>query len=152
MLKPSPAELLEGVADALAETVLGELDRGVARNQVQAAIGIVRRCSAALAVHGPILHADCLDISSSLRTMAEADPTLVIDEAAFDAALESADRVLGGRYPSVVELTDLDLELRDVLASASRQSEATGSAKLGPLRELLERMLKRESDLGLSPW
>jgi len=152
MLKPSPAELLEGVADALAETVLGELDRGEARNQVQAAIGIVRRCSAALALHGPILYADCGDISSSLRAMVEADPSLVVDKVAFDAALESADRVLNDRYPSVVELTDLDLDLRDVLASASRHAEAIRSAQLGPLRELLERMLKRETDLGLSPW
>lgn len=152
MLKPSPGELLEGVAEALAETVLGELDRGEARNQVQAAIGIVRRCSAALAVHGPILHADCVDISSSLRTMVEADPTLVVDEVAFDAALESAERVLSSGYPSVGELTELDLALREVLAASASRAEAEESAQLGPLRGLLERMLKRESDLGLSPW
>ena len=51
MLTPSPAELLEGVADALDRTVLGTMERGDARNQVQAAIGIVRRCAAALARH-----------------------------------------------------------------------------------------------------
>ena len=35
MLRPSSAELLTGVADALESTVLDELDRGVARNQVE---------------------------------------------------------------------------------------------------------------------
>ena len=105
MLRPSPSELLAGVADALESTVLDELERGVARNQVVAAIGIVRRCAAAVDRHGPLLHADVTDLAGSLAAVVDADPTLgaapAMEASRAGAALTAARGVLGRAYPSV---------------------------------------------------
>lgn len=117
MLKPSPAELLTGVADALDQTVLVSMDRGVARNQVQAAVGMVRRCAAAMEVHGPLLHAECADLTATLRGVAAADAELVSDRSAFEQALVGADGVLASVYPSVGELTGTALALREHAAA-----------------------------------
>ena len=152
MLKPSPAELLVGVADALEKTVLVSMDRGPERNQVQAAIGIVRRCAAAIAVHGPLLHAECSDLTSTLRTIAAADTELASDRATFEQVLARADAVLASAYPSLAELTEAALALRDQAAVIAVLAERRASAQLPEIRRLLERMLEREEALGLSPW
>ena len=82
MTEPSPAELLAGVAEALEKTVLPDLERGPIRNQVMAAIGIVRRCGGAIDRYGPFLHADCADLIATLRQASGADPALVVDSTA----------------------------------------------------------------------
>src|SRR3954452_10886996 len=97
MLRPSPSDLLAGVADALEQTVLGELDRGPARNQVIAAVGILRRCAIAVQRHGPLLHADCADLARSREEPAAADPRVVAEagRVGLTSALADARLVLG---------------------------------------------------------
>jgi hypothetical protein len=157
MLRPSPADLLTGVADALEQTVLGELDRGFARNQVMAAIGIVRRCAVAVDRLGPVLHDDCVDLVGSLRrALAAADLEAVppAERVAFEATLAAAERVLAATYPPVADLIEQDLALRDVAARLAGEVEGQGHGR-GPvesLRELFARMVDREAQLGLSPW
>jgi hypothetical protein len=154
MLRPSPAELLTGVADALESTVLEELDRGLARNQVVAAIGIVRRCAAAVDRHGPLLHADVEDLVASLAAIVAAEAGLVSegDRGGVEAALEAGRRVLYSSYPSVPELIEADLALREAVAGVAVEAERTGSSGAGAVRELLRRTVAREAELGLSPW
>ena len=153
MLRPSPSELLVGVADALESTVLDELERGMARNQVVAAIGIVRRCAAATDRHGPLLHADATDLVSSLAAVVAAEPTLLPpEERRTGDVLAAAGSVLGRAYPSISELIEVDLQLREVAAALGAEAERRGSSEITVLRELFRRMLARESELGLSPW
>ncbi len=152
MLRPSPAELLVGVADALDQTVLDSMERGVARNQVQAAIGMVRRCATAMEVHGPLLHAECTDLTSTLRRVAAADAELLSDRTAFERTLVLADSVMGAVYPSVGVLTEAALALREHAGAMAVLAERRSSSQLGEMRRLLARMLERERALGLSPW
>jgi len=157
VLRPSPSELLSGVADALEQTVLGELERGVARNQVMAAVGIVRRCAAAVWEYGPVLHADCVDVSSSLREIVESDGGALVAvpgvRERYERVQVEAERVLGSGYPSVVALGELALELREVVALVAAEVERRGQVDAGAaVRALLVRMLEREEGVGLSPW
>jgi hypothetical protein len=154
MTKPTPAELLAGVGDALEQNVLPDLDRGPARNQVMAAIGIVRRCSGAFDQYGPMLHADCLDISATLHQTSAADPSLATGDPTHDleAVLAASDGVLSGRYPLVAELSTLQVELSEALAQVLLQAQRLSSDQLPVLRQLLSRMTERETQLGLSPW
>jgi hypothetical protein len=158
VLRPSPSELLTGVADALESTVLDELERGTGRNQVVAAIGIVRRCAAAIDRHGPLLHADVTDLADSLAAVVDADPALASASASAsgasraEAALTAARAVLGRSYPSVSELIEVDLQLREVAAALGVEAEQRGSSQVAALRALFERMVAREGELGLSPW
>jgi hypothetical protein len=154
MLRPSPSELVAGVADALEQTVLAELDRGPARNQVIAAVGILRRCATAVARHGPLLHADCVDLARSLEEAAAADPRVVAEaeREGLTSTLADAQRVLGAAYPSVPELVDLDLRLRSGAAAMAAEADRVGSPQLDALRALFARMVDRDGELGLSPW
>ncbi|MDA3039181.1 MAG: hypothetical protein O3C27_06560 [Actinomycetota bacterium] len=152
MLKPSPAELLVGVADALDETVFPSLDRGLARNQVQAAIGIIRRCAAAIDALGPMLHAECTDLAATLRGIATADPDLVSDRPAFELVADRAVDVLGSTYPPISELIEVVTLLRGQAAALSVAAERRASSQRPEVGRLLQRMLEREESLGLSPW
>lgn len=151
-MKPSPAELLIGVALALDETVLGTMERGPARSQVQAAIGIVRRCADAVDTYGPVLHAECTDLATSLRSISAADVDLVVDRPAFDQALAAAGVVLSAPYPSVSELIETALALRHELAGLAVRAEQERSEQLLAIRQVFVRMQEREVGLGLSPW
>ena len=135
MLRPSPAELLTGVADALESTVLDELGRGVARNQVVAAIGIVRRSAAAVDRQGPLLHADVADLVTSLPAIAAAEPELVPapERAPLEEALQVSRRLLASDYPSVPELIEADLALREAAATLGVEAERTASTQAGAL-------------------
>ncbi len=117
-----------------------------------AAIGIVRRCAAAVDTLGPIVHAECVDLVQSLRSISTADPDLVIDRPAAEAALEEADAVLAESYPSVPALTEAALSLQAVLAGVAVAAEQQGSDQLPAIRGVLERMTDRQLNLGLSPW
>ncbi len=155
MIKPTPADLLQGVADALAETVLPTMDRGPARNQVQAAVGIVGRCASALDRYGPVLYADGCDLMATLGSVAAADPGVVLEARAghdLESALTRASTVLDGPYPPISELLEIGLELRAHLASIAVQAQQQQSGQLPTLRALFDRMIEREQDLGLSPW
>lgn len=152
MMKPSPNELLIGVADALDETVLPTMDRGVPRNQVQAAIGIVRRCAQAIDSQGPVLHADCHDLQSTLNELATSEPNLIIDRATFDQAMAEATTTLALTYPPVSALAETDLALRKQLAQIAVRAEQSASNAMPTIRALFDRMLEREQQLGLSPW
>jgi hypothetical protein len=154
MLRPSPAELLTGVADALESTVLEELDRGAARNQVVAAIRIVRRCAVAVNRQGPLLHADVDDLVTSMAAIVAAEAGLVpeAERDGVEKALEAGRRVLHSGYPSVPELIEADVALREAAARVAVEAERTGSSQAGAVRGLLQRMVAREAELGLSPW
>lgn len=156
MMKPSPAELLQGVADALADTVLPTLERGSARNQVQAAVGIVQRCASAIDRYGPILHTECSDLLATLRSVISADPGLTpqesVDGQTLDATLAKAEVLLGKAYPAISDLTEIGLELRGQLSVTAVRAERRQSAELPAIRELFDRMMDREQELGLSPW
>lgn len=156
MMKPTPTELLQGVADALADTVLPTLERGPSRNQVQAAVGIVQRCASAVDRYGPILHADCGDTLATMRSVVGADPSLAPSEPAsrraFEAALDKTESVLDLGYPSVTELRDAAMALHEQLALIVVAAERQRSPVLPTIRDLLDRILAREEELGLSPW
>ena len=152
MIDPSPAELLAGVADALEQTVLGEVERGPARNQIQAAIGLVRRCSGAMDGYGPMLHAECLDLVTSLPGIVAADPELVDNRTSFDQMIEAASDVLDGTYPSIGQLSLAVRSLHEQLSSVAALAERHRSDQVGPLGDLFDRMLVRRQQLGLSPW
>lgn len=113
---------------------------------------MVRRCAAALEVHGPLLHAECTDLASTLRSAASADTYLVSDRSSFEQALDRAENVLASVYPSVGALTEIALALREHAAIMAVLAERHASPQLAEMRRLLERMLERERALGLSPW
>ncbi|MFN0089769.1 MAG: hypothetical protein ACKVWR_05780, partial [Acidimicrobiales bacterium] len=73
-MKPTIAELLDGVAEALHDTVLPELEAGPARDQVQAAIGIVRKAARALPQLAAVLEEDNRDIAAALAAAGRAAP------------------------------------------------------------------------------
>ncbi|MGY9075470.1 MAG: hypothetical protein ACKVHU_21265 [Acidimicrobiales bacterium] len=155
MTEPSPAELLAGVAEALEQTVLPSLERGEARNQVMAAIGIVRRCGGALDGYGAMLHADCVDLLATLRQTRAAAPDLLAEDHAgkdFDDSLRAADDLLASAYPEASSLAKVHTELSNQLAVLLLAAQREGSAQIPKLRRLLERMVAREAEVGLSPW
>jgi hypothetical protein len=179
VLTPSPAELLAGVADALAATVLPELAPGPARRQVQAAIGITRRVAAALPRLGPYLAADVADLAATLERLSPAGSV-----GAGPPVVTEASPAGGGAGPepairSLTDLADLDRRLQQALADVIEGLARPSRSAAGPadravepapaqdaggppaddqvdadaeVRALLGRMLAREMELGLSPW
>ena len=154
MNEPSPSELLAGVAEALEETVIPELPRGSGRNQILAAVGIVRRCGDAADNYGPLLHTGCHDLLITLRDVVASEASLVTEAGtqAFEAALRAGDAVLGDSYPRPSALAEAHAELSEQLAVLVVAAQQSGSSQLIVLRQLLERMAEREAELGLSPW
>ena len=155
MLTPSPAELLAGVADALATTVLPELGPGPARRQVQAAIGITRRVARALPQLGPHLEADVGDVAATLERLAASVPRLadrsdLVDLAAVARTQARADEPAR----SLLELAAVDRQLQEVLADVADEVARAGGPPEADaeVRALLVRLLARELELGLSPW
>lgn len=142
MTEPSPSELLAGVAEALEATVLPDLERGPARNQVIAAIGIVRRCGGAIDHYGPYLYADCVDLIETLRRLGTVDSAL----------LDESEQLVGNGYPKPSELATVHRRLSDALAEQLLRAQQAESDQLAALRQLLERMTEREQGVGLSPW
>ena len=111
------------MADALDETVLPDMERGPARDQVMAAIGIVRRCATGFDAYGPILHAECVDLVASLRAIIGSDADLVPNRAAVDETLAAADAVLDDDYPSVPDLVAAVLGLHTVVTEVAITAE-----------------------------
>lgn len=152
MLNPTPGRLLTGVADALDETVLPTMERGTARSQVMAAIGIVRRCALAVDTLGPVLHAECVDLAQVVRSITDADPGLVADRPDLTTTLRRADEALAERYPSVPTLTETVLSLHELVAELAVAAERQESGQRSSIRAILQRMTERRDTLGLSPW
>lgn len=151
MLNPSVAALLAGVADALAGTVSGELQPGPARDQVDAAVLLLRRLARALPQLTPHLQHDIQDLASTLRRLWEAEPEPSPPDDDLAAALATADALPDAPLPDLVVLIAADLRLREALARlAERPSVSVASDEA--LRDVLGRMVAREAALRLSPW
>lgn len=146
MLTPGPAELLAGVADALATTVLPDLADGPARDQLHAAIAIIRKTARALPGFAMYLHEDIADLAESLAGLGA------------PAELLATARALPPTSPSLDELAAIDLALRTWLAG--RAAESAGDQTATPVSgdaqhtmvALLARLTEREAALRLSPW
>ena len=92
---------------------------------------------------------------ASLAAIAAAEPGLVPAPASgprFEEALEAGRRVLASGYPSVPDLIEADLALREAAATLGVEAERQGSPQAAALRELLRRMMALEAELGRSPW
>ena len=140
MLNPSVIDLLVGVADGLRAEVLEVLEPGPARDQVTAAIAIVRRVARALPGLVPYLLADIDDLQATLALLGVPP----------DAAAPRPDPGTDG----LDVLIAFDLTLRGRLAALA---EPDGALELGAperriLIDLLGRMTERDAGLRLSPW
>jgi hypothetical protein len=67
-------ELLAGVADALAETVLATLPEGPEREQVRSAVGLLRRVARALPTLVPRLEEDTICLARAVREVRGTGP------------------------------------------------------------------------------
>jgi hypothetical protein len=143
MIRPTIPELLDHVAMSLDRTVLPDLAPGPARNQLQAAIAVIRRAAIAGDAVGPYLWADNADIAATLGKLA---PPL---------GLPPPEAAPASTYPTITELRERNLSLqRDLEATQQRLRTAPQGQRecLTPiLRALIERMLQREAGLNVSP-
>ena len=156
MLNPALDELLAGMADGLAATVLPELAPGPARDELLAAIALTRRVARAVPRLGPYLHADTADLAATLPGLWAA---LGLDEPADGPV---ADALALGRSlpaeppPPATELAAANLALRSAAAELSTTlagHDADRAQAAAELRALLERLAAREAaELRLSPW
>ncbi|MDH4364887.1 MAG: hypothetical protein OEY70_12495 [Acidimicrobiia bacterium] len=155
MLNPSLEDLLAGMADGLAATVLPELAPGPARDELVAAIALTRRVARAVPRLAPFLHADSADLAATLRRLWAA---LGLDEPADGPvadALALARSLPPEPPPSATELAAADLALRAAAAdlAAGLAGDADPPEAAAELRSLLERLAAREAgELRLSPW
>jgi hypothetical protein len=143
VIRPTIPELLDNVAASLDQTVLPELAPGAARNQLQAAIALIRRAAMASEATGPYLWADNADIAATLRKLA---PPL---------GLLAPESTPACRYPTITELRERNLSLQRDLESTQqtlRTAPQDQRESLTPiLRALIERMVQREARLNVSP-
>lgn len=169
MLRPSVPELLDELADALAETVLPELADGPARDQVRDAVALTRRLASAVPRVGAYLHEDTADVAATLRRLWDA-----LEESS-DAGSMPAGGGDGGRDvegdgelteavafaealgpqppPTLDQYIAANLRLRAALADAAEQvARRDDPAAEELLQEALARLARRERELGLSPW
>lgn len=155
MLNPSLDELLAGMADGLAATVLPELAPGPARDELLAAIALTRRVARAVPRLAPYLHDDTADLAATLPRLWAA---LGLDEPADGPvadALALARSLPPEPPPAATELAAADLALRAAAAelSAHLAGDAGPPDAAAELRALLERLAAREAgELRLSPW
>ena len=138
MLNPSVIDLLTGVAEALAADVADALPAGPARDQLTAAVAIIRRVARALPLMTPYLLEDIADLSATLE---------LLDAGESEAAPEP----LPQRVAPLDELIRTDLALRARLAEVADAADL-GSEADGHLRAALQRLADREATLRLSPW
>lgn len=149
MLNPSVVDLLRGVANSLAVTVAERLPIGPERDQVKAAVAILRRIAGALPGLTAALQAD-------IRALADA--VTILDAATGPAArtpdvadaLTLADR-MPPAPPSLDELLAADLALRTALAAFAERTDLAPDVDAA-LRAELAALAARDVALGLSPW
>lgn len=142
MINPTVSKLLDGVATSLDETVLPELAPGFARNQLVAAISLIRRAAVVDERIGSYLWEDNRDITDVLRDVA---PLVGLDPPAS---------VGDATYPTLDELRQRNLALQhQVIAIHDTLREDRGDVRAqAALRALFERMLARESQINTSTW
>lgn len=152
-MKPTVPELLAGMADALEADVAGHVDDQFARNQVQAAIAMLRRLAPVVSKLTAYLLADSADLAMTLTTVAPAvdDPVWGTDATAAVAALAAFDPA----HDSLDLLHDLHnrlLGLIDQLVTARADGAlSSGDGTVAQaVRALLERTVARERALGAS--
>ena len=142
MINPTISKLLSGVATSLDETVLPELVPGFARNQLVAAIALIRRAATVDERIGSYLWEDNRDIAA------------VLSEVAPLVGLDPPPAVEAVGYPTLDELRRRNLALQhQVVSIHDTLREDAGSARAqDALRALFERMLARESRINTSSW
>ena len=142
MINPTISELLSGVATSLDETVLPDLAPGVARNQLVAAVALIRRAATVGENIGSYLWEDNRDIAEVLQQVASL------------AGLEPPPTAVDAGYPTLDELRRRNLALQQqVVAVHDRlRVQPENDAALGLLRSLFERMLAREAQINTSSW
>ena len=142
MINPTISQLLSGVATSLDETVLPELEPGFARNQLVAAIALIRRSATVGESIGSYLWEDNLDI------------TAVLSEVAPLVGLDPPPAAVDAGYPTLDELRRRNLALQhQLVAIHDTLREDNGSPRAqAALRALFERMLARESRINTSTW
>ena len=142
MINPPIDKLLVGVASSLQETVLPDLPPGAARNQLVAAIALIRRAAAVGERIPHYLWDDNRDIASVLSEVA---PSLALDAPVVPDMAEPA---------SIDDLRQVNLDLQERLVAAHRRARADDTAEVArsALRALFERMLAREAEINTSGW
>ena len=141
MLNPSVIDLLSGVADGLRAEVVDALEPGPARDQVTAAIAIVRRVARALPGLVPYLMADIADLQATLAVLGA--PSDSATSTRPDPATDGLEVLIA-----------FDLALRDRLAALVESDggvDGDGSRRR-VLLDALARMTERDAGLRLSPW
>jgi hypothetical protein len=138
-------DLLQGVADALSASVLPELSPGPARDQVQAAIGVIRRATRSLGGYRQFLHDDIGDLATTLAGLVTPAAAGTLGPLLARAA------ELPPSVPSLADLVALDLALREAVADLAGSPGLT-AAQEHAIVPLLTRMTDREAALRLSPW
>jgi len=149
MIHPTPAELLTRIADALADTVLPELDAAESRIQLQVAVLVLRRLAGPAGDVGPYLDTDTRDVAATVDgwlarfDLPDVDGArdLVADVLASSPVPTTAELVV--RYEAVQQLlVDAQRALREL--PPGHEDRVAIDAEL---RELLARMLSRESEI-----
>jgi hypothetical protein len=142
MINPTISKLLSGVATSLDETVLPDLEPGFARNQLIAAIALIRRAATVDERIGSYLWEDNRDI------------TAVLSEVAPLVGLDPPPITVDVAYPTLDELRRRNLALQhQLVAIHDTLREDSGSERAqAALRALFERMLARESQINTSTW
>ena len=142
MINPSISKLLSGVATSLDETVLPELAPGFARNQLVAAIALVRRAAAVDERIGSYLWEDNRDIAA------------VLTEVAPLVGLDPPPTAGDEGYPTLDELRQQNLALQHQLVAVhdTLREDAGSDRAQAALRALFARMLARESQINTSTW
>ncbi len=127
-------ELLTGVADALAADVADELPDGPVREQVRAAVAILRRVARTLPGYTAYVLTDIADLRATLAALGAGEP---------DPELSAASEL-------DVLITE-DLRLRQRLAELTESMSLAGERDRH-LRAALARLTEREAALRQSPW
>lgn len=145
MLNPSVIDLLGGVADGLRAEVVDALEPGPARDQVTAAIAIVRRVARALPGLVPYLMTDIADLQATLAVLGA--PSDSATSTRPDPATDGLEVLIA-----------FDLALRDRLAALVESDGGVDGGVDGDgsrrrvLLDALARMTERDAGLRLSPW
>ena len=108
MINPTISKLLGGVATSLDETVLPELEPGFARNQLVAAIALIRRAATVDERIGGYLWEDNRDI------------TAVLSEVAPLVGLDPPSITVDAGYPTLEELRRRNLALQHQLVPVAK--------------------------------
>lgn len=117
MQRPSPGTLLKGLRHSLAETVLPALPKGVAQQQLKAALHLLGRLERSWDLSAPHLAADNADIAAVLTRV------LGPEALAVQLAAVPTDRVDGYNDPALAAAAARNLALHHVLLGVPDHDE-----------------------------